>query len=158
MVIFTAKLNKKRLFAVAAVIVIAAAAFLLSRPHGQPYDADDVLGSSSADVGGIKTNEDRLAYISSLGYSVAAEPLSEKEVVIPETFDETYTQYNALQQQCGFDLTRYMGETVTQYVYSILEYEGAEDVQLELLVCDNKVIGGSVYTVAVDGFMRGLSS
>ena len=145
MVIFTAKLNKKRLFAVAAVIVIAAAAFLLSRPHGQPYDADDVLGSSSAEVGGIKT-------------SVAAEPLSEKEVVIPETFDETYTQYNALQQQCGFDLTRYMGETVTQYVYSILEYEGAEDVQLELLVCDNKVIGGSVYTVAVDGFMRGLSS
>ena len=90
MVIFTAKLNKKRLFAVAAVIVIAAAAFLLSRPHGQPYDADDVLGSSSAEVGGIKTNEDRLAYISSLGYSVAAEPLSENAVFayVQETADQ----------------------------------------------------------------------
>ncbi len=158
MVIFTAKLNKKRLLAVAAVIAIAAAAFLLSRPHDQPYEADDVLGSSSAETGGIKTNDDRLRYIDSLGYSVLSEPLSEKEVVIPEVFDETYAQYNALQQQCGFDLSRHAGETVTQYVYSVTGYDDAEDVRLELLVRGGTVIGGSVYTVAVDGFMRGLGS
>lgn len=158
MVIFTAKLPKKRLLAIAAIIVILVVALLTMRPRHEGYEADDVLGSSSAEVSGIRTNDDRLAYIGSLGYSVAPEPLSEKQVVIPETFDDTYAQYNALQQQCGFDLTGYMGETVTQYVYSLLEYEDAQDVQLELLVHNGKVIGGSVYTVAIDGFMRGLSA
>ena len=105
MVIFTAKLNKKRLFAVAAVIVIAAAAFLLSRPHGQPYDADDVLGSSSAEVGGIKTNEDRVAYLESYGWQVSADPIAVEELIIPEQFDETYSQYLELQASQGFDLT-----------------------------------------------------
>ena len=46
----------------------------------------------------------------------------------------------------------------TQYVYSVTGYDDAEDVRLELLVRGGTVIGGSVYTVAVDGFMRGLGS
>lgn len=158
MVIFTAKLNKKRLFAIAAIAAILLAALWLAAPRRDGSAADDVLGSASAETRGIKTNDDRLSYILSMGYSVADEPLSEKEVVIPETFDETYEQYNALQKECGFDLSKYAGKTVKQYVYAVTDFEGAEDVQLELLVYKNRVIGGSVYTVAIDGFMRGLGA
>ena len=158
MFIFTAKINKKRIVSIAAIALIVVAAVLLAKPRGQEYAADEALAGTSAAGSDIRTNDDRLSYILSMGYSVLPDPLSEKEVIIPEQFDATYEQYNALQKECGFDLAPYAGKTVTQYVYSVTGYEGAEDVQLELLVYKNKVIGGSIYTAAVDGFMRGLAA
>ncbi len=156
MVVFTAKLNKKRLFAIAAIAAILLAALLLATPRRERYEADEVLGSASAETRGVRTNDDRLGYILSLGYSVSPDPISELEVVIPESFDAVYEQYNALQRECGFDLSQYAGKTVTQYIYAVTG--GEQDVRLELLVYKNRVVGGSVYTVALDGFMRGLAS
>ncbi len=158
MVIFTAKVNKKRILAILAIAAIVAAALLLARPKQEEYLADEVLAKVMRSERYAETNDDRLQYIDSLGYSVQSEPLSQQEVVIPETFDATYEQYNALQKESGFDLEKYAGKTVSQYVYAVTGDESGQDVRLELLVYKNEVIGGSVYTVALDGFMRGLTS
>ena len=68
MLILTAKLNKKRLLALVILAAVALAALILSlsdRP-----EASAALGRGQASAKGIKTNEDRLAYVQSLGYAV----------------------------------------------------------------------------------------
>ena len=65
-------------------------------------------------------------------------------------------EYNRIQQSCGFDLTSYRGKKVTLYTYTVTNYPGQADVRCDLLVHRNKVIGGNLYTTAIDGFMHGL--
>ena len=110
-------------------------------------------GKARASAGTVRTEADCVGYIEKLGYLVAEKPLSSREVTIPETFDDVYTQYNALQQACGFDLKDYCGRRVTLRTFSVTNYPGQTDVLLDLLVCRNQVIGGAVYTTAIDGFM-----
>ncbi len=81
-----------------------------------------------------------------------------EELLIPETFDETYTQYLELQSSQGFDLTKYCGKRVKRYAYTITNYPtGETGVQAGLLVYKNTVIGGEVLSSQLDGFIHGLS-
>ena len=80
-----------------------------------------------------------------------------REVVIPQVFDDVYENYNAMQLRCGFDLSEYKGRQVELYTYSLSEYPGFDgEVMCDLLVLGGKVIGGNIYTAALDGFMHGL--
>nr|WP_207720781.1 DUF4830 domain-containing protein [Lawsonibacter celer] len=123
----------------------------------------DLPGASSAAVStaaspkGIRSNEDRISYLSSYGWSVSAEPISVEELVIPEEFDDTYTQYLELQSSQGFDLEKYAGKRVKRYTYAITNYPtGEEGVQAGLLIYKNTVIGGDVLSSQLGGFIHGL--
>ena len=154
MFILTAKLNKKRLLALVILAAVALAALILSlsdRP-----EASAALGSGQASAKGIKTNEDRLAYVQSLGYAVEEQPSRSQEVMIPSEFDQVYQEYNGLQKECGFDLEKYRGKQVMLYTYTVQNYPDEPEVMLDLLVYRNRVIGGAVYSAALDGFMHGL--
>ena len=104
MFIFTAKVNRRKLTAaaVAGVVLCGAlvALFVLLGGKGTAV-------SALADPKGVRTNEDRIAYLEQFGWTVDPEPAAVEELLIPETFDETYTQYLALQSSQGFDLTKY---------------------------------------------------
>ena len=65
-------------------------------------------------------------------------------------------QANHLQQECGFDLLHYTGKKVDLVTYSITNYPTGEEVLADLLLYGDKLIGGAIYTTAVDGFMHGL--
>ena len=92
-----------------------------------------------------------------LGWEVGEEPEEIREVVIPQEFDETYQQYNQLQEEQGFDLERYRGQRAKVYTYQILNYpDRPEGIVAHLLIWDWKVIGGDVCSVELDGFMQGL--
>lgn len=151
MFIITAKLRKKRLVAGAAVLLCAVAViggFALTR---------DSAVTTAATGEKVKTNEDRVAYLESYGWQVETEPLAVEELLIPEEFDESYTDYLALQSQQGFDLTEYAGKRVKRYTYAVTNYPtGEENVQIGLLIYKNTVIGGDVLSAELDGFIHGL--
>ena len=49
-----------------------------------------------------------------------------EELILPEEFDETYTQYLELQAGQGFDLEAYRGKRVKRYTYEITNYPTGE--------------------------------
>lgn len=156
MFIFTAKLNRKKIVlgAVAAVLLCGAAIVAVTALNARGAAAL----STGADPKGIKTNEDRLAYLESYGWTVEPQPAAVEELQIPDEFDETYTQYLELQASQGFDLSKYCGKRVKRYAYTISNYPtGEAGVQVGLLIYKNTVIGGEVLSSQMNGFIHGLS-
>ncbi|MBR4879048.1 MAG: DUF4830 domain-containing protein [Clostridia bacterium] len=149
MMIYTAKLNKKLLFSVLAVIVIVALAIAFGLPEGNK-------SQTTMDTVKIREDADVISFVNALGYETADETLAMREVVIPEEWDETYENYNALQKKCGFDLEKYKGKTVCLYTVDVVNHPESDVVIAEVMVHKKKAIGGSVYTKNLDGFMYGL--
>lgn len=123
MFIITAKVRKGRIVAVAAAaavvcgVLVAAAGLLGGR---------GAAASAAVSPKGVRTNEDRIAYLESYGWSVSSDPIAVEELIIPEQFDETYSQYLELQASQGFDLTDYCGKRVKRYTYEITNYPTGE--------------------------------
>ena len=61
-----------------------------------------------------------------------------------------------MEKDCGFDLSRFAGKKVDLTTYKVSNWPTNEVVLVDVLAYKNKVIGGAVYTAAVDGFMYGL--
>lgn len=152
--IFTARVRKGPILAVAAAAAVVCGLLLTATGLGGHEAA--VAGVVSPT--GVKTNEDRIAYLESYGWQVSQEPSSVEELLIPETFDDSYTQYLELQSSQGFDLTDYCGKRVKRYTYDIYNYPtGESGIQAGLLICKNTVIGGDVLSPQLGGFIHGLS-
>lgn len=155
MFIFTARLNRKRLAcAAAALILLCGAVLALGAP-----DADTAINAAapSPRPSKVKTNEDRIAYLESFGWQVNPEPVSVEEMLIPQTFDDSYAEYLALQQSQGFDLNEYCGKRVKRCTYEITNYPtGETGVQVAILIYKNTVVGGEVLSPQLNGFLHGL--
>lgn len=78
-------------------------------------------------------------------------------MVIPETFGDVYQNYNAIQTEQGFDLSKFKGKQVTRSTYSVLNYpEQKEYIRANLLIYNDEIIGGDICSVyAKNGFMHG---
>ncbi len=153
MMIVTAKIRwKKCLLALAAAAAVILAVVILVGALGGG-DSTAAFGSKTG-----KDNDSRVAYLNELGWEVDPSPVSEEEVLIPETLDaETYGAYLTLQEEAGFDLARYAGKTVTRYTYEVLNYPtGETGIVAGLLVYKDKIIGGEVMSVELDGFIQSL--
>ncbi len=118
-----------------------------------------VAASVGADIklGGMKTNEDRLEFISQFGINVAGEPKESEEFAIPEKFDRVLSEYNEMQKLQGLDLTKYKNKKVTRYTYAVNDYEGYDGaVNVNLIVYRNTVIGCDISSVEPTGFVKPL--
>ena len=87
-----------------------------------------------------KTNEQRVAFMGSLGLEVISAPIDVQQVVIPAIFNDIYAEYNVLQRKAGFDLEDFKGETVTLLKYKLCE----ENTDVYMLVFENRIIGGHI--------------
>lgn len=109
----------------------------------------------------VSSENDILSFISSYGWQVDEEPVEVRDVVIPETFDEVYDNYNKIQSEQGFDLEKYAGQRVKRWTYVIRNYPDTSPtddfIRINILVNDDVVIGGDVCSVKLDGFMHGFS-
>ena len=156
MLIFTAKLPRRK--TVLSGILLAVLSFtlvLLGLNWGQ---IRAVSANIRPNPKGIKSNEDRIAYLSQWGWQVADEPLSVQELLIPKEMDSSYLEYLTMQQAQGFDLSKYAGKRVKRYTYEITNYPtGEAGVQANLLICKNTVIAGEVLSPQLDGFLHGLA-
>ena len=152
MFIVTARVPKKQLLAASAAAlccVFAVFAFALTL-RGRAVAA-------SAEVKNVKTNDDRLAYLNSLGWQVSPQPTATEELLIPEDFDESYQGYLKLQADQGFDLTQYRGKRVKRYTYQLTNYPSQDEpVQISLLIYKNRVVGGQIQSSS-GSFLHGLA-
>ena len=155
MFILTARVNRRRLAAgAAALVLLCGTALAVGSLHTERSVG---AAASAAAPKKVKTDEDRIAYLESCGWQVNPEPIAVEELLIPEEFDETYTEYLALQESQGFDLTEYRGKRVKRYTYEITNYPtGESGVQAALLIYKNQVIGGEVLSAQLNGFLHGL--
>lgn len=153
MKMFTLRLKPKTIFGLililAGVIVIVITFF--SNHAAQSRPASDSIT--------METDEQREAYLTSLGWEFNL-PCEEQQIQIPQEFNDTYTQYNEIQKQQGFDLEDYKGQTATVYTYNITNYEGYENrdcIYANLIVCNGVLIGGDVCSTSLqDGFVQTL--
>jgi hypothetical protein len=107
---------------------------------------------------GITTNEKRIEFLQGFGWKVDSIPIEEVEITIPQTFYDVYNNYNILQKKQGYDLSKFKGQRVKRWTYRITNYPGVTDeVRADLLVYNDKIIGGDVCTVALNGFMHGFT-
>ena len=150
MMIFTAKLTRKK----AAIGVIAAGVALLSLLF--------FLGRGPAPEETIQpqllSNDDRVAYLQSLGWEVDPEPLETLQFLLPEPLGGTYVAYNELQLAQGFDLNSCCGKQVTRYTYRVLNYpEKSDTMQANLYLCENLPVAGDILCPGAEGFQVGLA-
>lgn len=153
MFVITVKFSKKKAIAIlVALAVVLAAIVLLARGLG-----NDKIPDSGGPVAAakLKTNDDRVAYLSSLGWEVNPECLSEKTVTIPKEFSNVFSEYNKLQQKQGFDLGKYKGVEVERYTYKVINYpDSTDEIEIALFVKKGVVIGGDIHSTALDGFIH----
>lgn len=151
MFVMTAKLSKTKLFAAGLILIAAIAVVVLIVTSGGAEAVD------KAPMGA--TNDDRVAYLASFGWSVDAQPKQSQQVKIPDSSEnKVFTRYNELQLSQGFDLTKYSGKEATRYVYEILNYpEAKEPVYASVLVYDGKIIGGDITDSAPNGVIHGFA-
>ena len=111
---------------------------------------------TSASPVSCATDEERTAYLSSLGWEFSS--CEEKEIIIPTTFNQVYENYNAVQKEQGFDLEPYKGKSAVIYTYNISNYKNNKNVLANLIVCDGVLIGADLCDPsAKDGFLVGLT-
>ncbi|ADU25747.1 DUF4830 domain-containing protein [Ethanoligenens harbinense] len=108
---------------------------------------------------GVSDNAKRVAFLEKFGWTVDPTPTEVVEVVIPQTFDQVYRNYNKLQKKQGLDLTPYKGARVKRWTYRVTNYPNYDgEVFADLLIQNNDtVVAGDVRTVAVSGFIQGLA-
>lgn len=155
MLIVTAKVPRRKLaFSVAAAALLCCAALVMTLVP----PAARQTSAAGPDMRKVKTNENRVAYLEHFGWQVSPEPSATEELQIPETFDDSYAEYLALQSSQGFDLEQYAGKRAKRYSYEIFNYPtGESGVIANLLIYKNTVIGGEVLSPRLDGFLHGLT-
>lgn len=131
-------LTRKKLFAVFCVVLTAF--FVLVQ----------IASVQSAGID-LSTNAKRVEYISTLGIQLESDDYIKKEVIIPQTFGDVYSRYNAMQKQAGFDLTGFCGKKVAVYTYNC-----TDERVVNLMVYKNKLIGGDVAETSLGGNMTAL--
>lgn len=154
MFIYSVKASKNKLAAAAiAITAVVATAIVLAGRIGQPVAKDEGALNYKAE-----NSEQRIAFISQFGWKISEEPTEVREVLIPESFQDGYTEYAEMNKAQKLDLEIYKGMRAKRWTYDILNYPGVEAsgaVQINLLVYNGRVIGGDVSSLEGGGFMHG---
>ena len=153
MFIFSVRASTVKVFAVLLLTFAVLLSLILSGntvfASGEPV--------SSVDLSGIKTEDDRVAFIEQFGIRVKGAAKESETFVMPENFDRVIEGYNEIQHRQGLDLSKYKKKKVTRYTYEVDGYEGYDgDVFVNILVYRNKVIGCDVSSADPNGFVKGL--
>ena len=153
MLIWTLKFDRKKaaFWVVMAALVIVGIVLLLGARAGAASAAAGPKSSAA-----VKSEKARVAYLADCGWKVESPAMKTETVLIPSSFSPVFEEYNALQKQQGFDLSRYAGKEVTLYTYRVIDSKLGDNVFAMLYVSDGTVIGGDVHSAALDGFMCGI--
>lgn len=144
-----------------SVLIVVLAVILIPVGNGDYVYPEDVLPAvknlSAADFKNIATNEDRIEFLRRYGWEVEPEAREIVEVVIPAEFDGIYKKYNELQVGEGLNLEKYKGKSVKRYTYLVSNYEYEGSVLANLLIYNDRVIGGDICSSKLDGFVHGFT-
>ena len=152
MFVYSVKASSLRFFSILFLSVMLLTALILFVPSYEPVTAE---ASGNVSYDNVRTNEDRISFLSQFGWQVEPEPFDEQKVTIPKDFDAVFSEYNELQKLQGLDLSKYRRKNVMRYTYLVEnypEYEGR--VFANLLIYKNRVIGGDICSAAANGFVK----
>ena len=155
MFIYSLKASTIKFFAVICVSLVAVITLIAFVPA---YGEGSVSVSKDGEINytGVKSNEDRIAFLAQFGWEVESTPVEECEVTIPKEFDKIFTGYNEIQKRQGLDLSDYKKKKAVRYTYKVTNYEGATGtVYANVIVYRNRVIGGDICSADVTGFIHG---
>ena len=145
MFVLTTRLRKKRAILVGVLVILLIAGGLLWRGLSREAEAPEETV--------LRDNEDRIAYLKELGWEVDEEPVESMELELPEELTGSYAAYNELQLAQGFDLRDYLGQGVSRWTYQVRNYpDRPEDVQLNLYLCEGRLIAGDIIAGGEGGF------
>ncbi len=156
MFIVSMKMTKTKIIAGLSVLLVAGifCAFMISAKGA----STDVAKNSEKKITGLaaENNEQRINYLKQFGWEVKNEPSEIVEVAIPTEFNDVYEKYNVIQKKQGFDLSAYRGKSVKRWTYDVTNYpDNRQNVKANILVYEDKVIGGDICSLELDGFMHG---
>lgn len=154
MFIYSVRASTIKFFSVIALTLLVLVGILA---FGGAGDGTVYATSGNIDFSGVKTDEDRVAFISQFGIKLKAGTVEEEEFRVPENFDRVISGYNEIQKRQGLDLSRYKNKKVTRYTYEAEEYNGrSENVFVNLVVYKGTVIACDVSSTSPDGFIEPL--
>lgn len=138
--------------ALVVAIIIAVGLFIWFKANAETAEYDGIRYSTSAH------NEYEIRkFPQQFGLKVNDKPNYVKNIIIPEHFNAAYEDYNALQNLVGLDLEKYKGKECQLYNFSLTEYQNKENVSVNLIICDEKIIGGDISEELYDGLILSLS-
>ena len=155
MFIYSIKATTVKFAALITVAIISLTAVILLVPEYTPRTTAAIArANASYNYDKIKTNDDRVAFLSQFGWDVDVDPVEEVTMRIPAEFDRVMNTYNELQKRGGLDLSKYKGREVTRYSYNVRNYPDYDGtVTANVIVYKNRVIGGDVSSSDVSGFI-----
>lgn len=138
---------------ICGVVLLLAVLFTALAVIGQGDAAMAVSGSGEVNFSGVKTKENRLAFIRGFGIEVDGESEEERAFRMPEDFDRVISGYNILQQKQGLDLSKYKNKKVTRYTYRVTNYRDGGEVFANLFIYRGKVVACDISSAEADGFV-----
>ncbi len=107
----------------------------------------------------VCSNEDKVNFLKEFGWKINEYSLEVSDISIPEIFNDTYENYNEIQKNQGFDLSKHKGETCKKFVYEVLNYPGkSKGIKATLIISNNRVIAADISSSEVNGFIEGLDN
>jgi hypothetical protein len=153
MFIYSVRASTIKFFSIILLTVVVLIVILAAGGNAQAVYA----ASNSVSFSGIKTNEDRVEFISQFGIRVSPGAVEEEEFRVPENFDRVIAGYNEIQKQQGLDITKYKNKKVTRYTYEAEGYKDFEGkVFVNLIVFRNTVIACDISSTDPQGFIEPL--
>ncbi len=153
MFIYSVRASTIRFFSVIVLTFLVLIGVLLVNTSG---DSTAMAMSGGIDFSGVKTNEDRIAFIEQFGVKVKTSAKEEVNFRIPENFDRVISGYNEIQKSQGLDLNRYKNKKVTRYTYEVTNYENREDVYVNLVIYKGTVVACDLSSANPNGFVKPL--
>ena len=101
----------------------------------------------------LETLKDRILCVESFGWQIDHGSELCENIRLPEEFNDVYENYNNFLKSGGFDLSEYKGKVISKYTYIITNppLSNNEPYYAVLLVYENQMIAGNVYSPAIDG-------
>ena len=121
------------------------------------FTARSVFSPKEQSPADLSTAEGREAYLKSLGWEIDRDSESFRTVLVPQKLEGIMAQYNKLQLQQGYDLSRHLGESCLQYTYEVTNYADSDGkVIVSLYLQNGQIIAADIHSTALNGFMHGL--
>ena len=127
------RMSGRRLTAISLLCFVMFLGVCLLMLRAAPHDTVDIGGE--AYPLGAESDDDIPRFISACGYE-AVRLIYNERIVIPKTWNDTYSAYNELQTEQGFDLVPYKGKEARQVIYEL----GKDAGYAEVLVCSGRII------------------
>ena len=109
--------------------------------------------ATEIDYSGVKTKDQRIAFMKNFGIEVDAGSEEEESFRMPENFDRVILGYNQLQKKQGLDLSKYQNKKVTRFSYKVTNYKGEGEVYANLFVHRGKIVACDISSASPEGFV-----